>query len=162
MSKDFNIPQSLSNTIHKDIIDIYDKGYNQGYSDGKKDGYEKGLDDNAFSEEDCIALLQKTGWMENHDKEIYLQGKNEAYENPVPTQDAYNQGLSDMFVVLEKTFHMTNEEREKYLGTNYMGSLFERTPLYVLEKVRDYERDKEFGTGSETDEIKVGDVVKCK
>lgn len=103
---------------------------NQDIADAYKQGYEKGLDDNAFSEEDCIDLLQSTGWMKKHDKEIYLNG-----------MDDLKKALSD----------------KAYLKANFnTGNWLNIIRDFPADKI--VKEWKDFRKESNT-EIKVGDVV---
>ena len=83
----------------------------------------------------------------------YEKGKDEAYKNPVPTQDAYMRGLNDAWEASKYIFTMDEEEAEKS-GFDQID-YYNTTASEAIEKLRAYEAQKQ----KEEEEIKVGDEV---
>ena len=60
--------------------DGYRHGYKDGYKRGFDDGYKEGRQDAELTEEQAIAFLQESGWLENHDAELGRQALIFAHE----------------------------------------------------------------------------------
>ena len=153
--KDLSVIETNKYNIKAELIKIFTKGYEQGITEDNinddtfaekvkeayKDGYKKGLDDNAFSQDNCISLLQETGWMQEHDKQMYENGLDDAWEAVKRIENIPEYG------------GLTNQQIVEVFGQYW--SSFELyhsfTVQEVIEKLKAWE-DKQ-------NEIKVGDEV---
>lgn len=93
----------------------------------------------------------------------YNAGKNEAYKNPVPTQDAYMQGLNDAWEAARKIasydipLDIFELDNGKGGFSSPLNSYETMKASEVIERINAYEERKK---QEENEEIKVGDVIR--
>lgn len=84
----------------------------------------------------------------------YLDGKDEAYKNPVPTQDAYQRGLADAWHVFERVATpcssggLTLNQKVSLFNSWAYEDIVKFSPIEAVEKLKVFEQ-----------EITVGDEV---
>lgn len=81
----------------------------------------------------------------------YVDGKDEAYKNPVPTQDAYNNGLHDAWECVKKIDDMSLEDLRPILSTDDIGWIAKTfSAAEVISRIKEYEeKQKQFAVGDE-------------
>lgn len=85
----------------------------------------------------------------------YVDGKDEAYKNPVPTQDAYNDGLRDAWECARKIAIINNgisdEQLTEIFGTDDTLKIFDQfSASEAIAKIKEYkEKQKQFAVGDE-------------
>lgn len=86
----------------------------------------------------------------------YVDGKDEAYKNPVPTQDAYNDGLRDAWECARKIVTMDWSIMDDKCGIDFKYYCFTAySASEAIAKIKEYEEQQK----QADDEIKVGDEV---
>lgn len=125
----------------------------------------------------CIEHLQETGWMQNHDKEIYVHGRidgtndvalNIAYAREAGYEDGYNarynaaktgeyqRGLDDAWEAAKTLSIMTPEEAEKVFpgAEKYNRFNLGYSGAEAVKKLQDYMQKEKADQ-----EIRVGDEI---
>lgn len=84
-----------------------------------------------------VAIAYKAG---------YEDGKDEAYQSPVPTQDAYNNGARDAWECVKSIIIECYGLRESIFdGNSCVISIMEKySPLEAIERVNKYKEKQEF------------------
>lgn len=130
-----------------------------------------------LSDDSCIEHLQETGWMQNHDKEIYDHGRTDgtndiaasiSYARAAGYDDGYNdgynaaqtgeyqRGLEDAWEAAKKLSIMTPEEAEKVFpgAEKYNRFNLGYSGVEAIKKLQDYMQKEKADQ-----EIRVGDEV---
>lgn len=72
--------------------------------------------------------------------------------NPIPytapdleqiRKEGYEKGLSDMWDCMDKINSMSHKEQKECFGRTYLVNILELEPSEVIEKIRQYEQEKE-------------------
>lgn len=80
------------------VVTYIQSAYRDGYKDGRKDGYKNGFDDGyregkqdvELTEEQAIAFLQQSGWLENHDAECRANSNFDSEHFRAVLKDLYD------------------------------------------------------------------------
>lgn len=90
-------------------------------------------------------------------KQGYTDGKDEAYKNPVPTQDAYQRGLDDAWEAARIIYGMNKDTRLVTTAFVHYETVFDNySASEAIAKIKEYEEKQT------DDEIRVGDEVYIK
>lgn len=132
--------EAFTDQVKNSIQAMYERGYN----DGKNDTIETDrMEAGKLTEDAAIKLLQLSGWMENHDKEI--------------TESEYQRGLDDMQNAL-LAIDKWNNDHKALVFHGSLGSisiLRDHNSKYIVDEVRKYQEEQ----AMQAAKIAVGDEV---
>ena len=73
-------------------------------------------------------------------KQGYMDGKDEAYKNPVPTQDAYQRGLDDAWEAARIIYGMNKDTRLVTTAFVHYETVFDNySASEAIAKIKEYE-----------------------